>query len=808
MKNDIFLSKDSNEKWRKDIQFFPILYIHAMNGFGKTSQAQIFAKENFRCFELFDMNKAKSLEQMRERLIYDSDNIDMIIIDSAEKLIDRSEQEALLELLLLIVETSGKIKAMVLSTGELPSYLLPLKLSKQLVVEDKVTLILQTREIFQLLKNDVRFSRFQELELQKYATRCTEFSSGYPFATLVYIERIAEHAFEEEVALSFAKSDLKSVFEYELNRQLEVYAKLEEQELRDFVKRLFIRLSVYQSFTKEHAKKIMGYEHAEIVLEFLVRYGYLEKIEADLYSFEPNFYRYLWDELIELAEIEGDDLLEIAGLVMEEECNYRGALRCYYTTKNYEKVVEILIYLSENADGCEFAAICDQYIKELPSEIGRENPRFIGAKALIDAYSMRSQAFGNSLTYLKELAGKKEGKISEEAKYAYVRTVIATPIGSAEKLKDSFFYFLDYIRKNGIRFEHIMPTGNMPTLINGGLDLLPWARENKMVQLAIKKSAEIIIGYEFIGCYDIIMGELDYERNQKVDALKRLTKGANEANRDGSIRAQYTAAGVMARLFQSENQQEKAIEALNNIHRKANKEKKKELLPNIRANKMILALLTGNSKTYNTWCAKSAPNEFAAFYITARFELFIKAKVYIAQEKYLSALHIIEILEEYATICNRKYFLIQINVLKAIIYSRRGEEWESYLIQAMKAAEKYKIIRVLADEGAPLLHLFQQVNWSQYNVNNDFVDSVQIEMETMAKYYPLYLQSSKKMNELTKKETEVLLCVARGYTNSEIAKIMGVNIGTIKFHIANIMRKYDVGNRVLLAKIAREEGIS
>ena len=59
---------------------------------------------------------------------------------------------------------------------------------------------------------------------------------------------------------------------------------------------------------------------------------------------------------------------------------------------------------------------------------------------------------------------------------------------------------------------------------------------------------------------------------------------------------------------------------------------------------------------------------------------------------------------------------------------------------------------------------------------------------------------------LTDREEEVLLAVARGRTNQEIAKDLHISLSTVKTHLANLMGKLEVRNRVEIAIWAYETG--
>lgn len=59
---------------------------------------------------------------------------------------------------------------------------------------------------------------------------------------------------------------------------------------------------------------------------------------------------------------------------------------------------------------------------------------------------------------------------------------------------------------------------------------------------------------------------------------------------------------------------------------------------------------------------------------------------------------------------------------------------------------------------------------------------------------------------LTSREEEVLLAVARGWTNHEIAEKMHISISTVKTHTASLMSKLNARNRVEIAMWTYETG--
>ena len=66
--------------------------------------------------------------------------------------------------------------------------------------------------------------------------------------------------------------------------------------------------------------------------------------------------------------------------------------------------------------------------------------------------------------------------------------------------------------------------------------------------------------------------------------------------------------------------------------------------------------------------------------------------------------------------------------------------------------------------------------------------------------------SAEPLEPLTSREEEILIPVAKGWTNHEIADEMHISISTVKTHLASLMRKIGARNRVEIAMWAYESG--
>jgi DNA-binding NarL/FixJ family response regulator len=125
---------------------------------------------------------------------------------------------------------------------------------------------------------------------------------------------------------------------------------------------------------------------------------------------------------------------------------------------------------------------------------------------------------------------------------------------------------------------------------------------------------------------------------------------------------------------------------------------------------------------------------------------------------------------------------------------------DDYVHGALKAGARGFLLK---DAGAELL--VQAIRAAR---SGDALISPSITGRLLAKFADLgYDTAPAQPHEpLTAREEQVILTVARGRTNSEIADELCISLSTVKTHLASLMQKLEARNRVEIAMWAYETG--
>jgi LuxR family maltose regulon positive regulatory protein len=183
-------------------------------------------------------------------------------------------------------------------------------------------------------------------------------------------------------------------------------------------------------------------------------------------------------------------------------------------------------------------------------------------------------------------------------------------------------------------------------------------------------------------------------------------------------------------------------------------------------------------------------------------------RVYLAQERFEEAHHILNRMAGETVEANRWGRLLEVRLLQALAYYAQGNLIQALplLAEALRLGEKGRYVRLFADEGRPMADLLRQAKSRGSGINPVYIDKLlaAIEQEPLPAVRPIEplpvpirpkAPPAPLIEPLSERELEVLRLVAEGYSNREIADKLYITVGTAKTHTINIYRKLEVNSR-------------
>jgi LuxR family maltose regulon positive regulatory protein len=151
----------------------------------------------------------------------------------------------------------------------------------------------------------------------------------------------------------------------------------------------------------------------------------------------------------------------------------------------------------------------------------------------------------------------------------------------------------------------------------------------------------------------------------------------------------------------------------------------------------------------------------------------------------------------------RRSVLIELLILEALAAQGMKDfpAALSHLGEALQLAAPGRFIRLFLDQGAPLGMLLQRLLLAG--------DGDAFARELLAAFRIAPASASLALPEpLTPKEEKIAECLARDWSNQQIADALFISLNTVKTHVKSIYRKLGVSSRQEAAERLRQSALS
>jgi LuxR family transcriptional regulator, maltose regulon positive regulatory protein len=312
----------------------------------------------------------------------------------------------------------------------------------------------------------------------------------------------------------------------------------------------------------------------------------------------------------------------------------------------------------------------------------------------------------------------------------------------------------------------------------------------------------------------VAMGKLLYEWADLDSAEDRLTEGVRLAERTGQIGSLVDGYVSLSRLKQAQGDTDGALEAAREAERLARSSGVGQLVVEVAAWKLQLRLARGElAAATSEWERVSVGDDDPIF--VREIEQISRARLLVACGEHEEALRLLADLREAAQAVGRTGREIEILALEALVLQAKGkkERAVSTLTQALALGEPEGYVRTFVDEGSKMAALISEALEAQQRgrlyppnrVSAHYLMKLHAALEQEAS--DIASPGAVLPEPLSERELEVLVLLAAGKSNRQIASELFVALSTVKTHIKNIYGKLDVRNRTQAVLRAGELGL-
>ncbi|MBR4993605.1 MAG: hypothetical protein IKY04_05090 [Lachnospiraceae bacterium] len=705
----------------------------------------------------------------------------IVIIEDAQWL----EEGPCTDYIKKLLYTPG-IQVLVLTRGCFPDYLA--------IEELNLGIMRITEEDFRLGPDEIReFFEQRGVEISEDDLgKVTRISNGHPIVTF-YFARHMEHGEPYSEELRAAVRD--DCFHFWDTTLFETWS----DEFKEFA----LSICPYDSFTLPMALAVTGNPNVGKVIEYCRKVMSQINYGADgVYSIRPEFRRYyVWKRNLVWDDKKNKENYMKAAIYYESNKDLGNALKFYEMAGSTGDIRRNLI---ENAklDPCNGHYIeAKKYYLALPEEEVMKEPVLIAALSMLSdllADAKKSEEWYQKLVaFEKDKTNPKEKR--SEAKIWIPYLEITLPHKGVKGIIGILKSVFSLGKKGDFTFPEMSVTGDMPTIMNGGLDFGEWSKNDTQIAKLLKVPIEGVVGKYGNGLISISLAESGFEKAtlSSYEVLRRCNDGYEAASHGGKAEMCFVAAGILCKQHILDGRLDAARRVFNGFKEKVLTEKADRLKPNMDAFEAWLNLYSGDANVTKTYI-ESVVDIRREFSIMDRYRQLVKAKCLVSENRTEEALDILSILRAYFISYERNIHYIECEILTAVIlYRRKDPNWREHLLNALKKGFEYRFIRYFSIEGAAILPMLKEIKASEIGKGAaDYLEEITEEAAFVAGTYPDYLLYIPKPDvSLTKRETVILSMLCRGMSMEDICEELDITYDGLKKHNRNIYRKLGAKNR-------------
>ena len=457
---------------------------------------------------------------------------------------------------------------------------------------------------------------------------------------------------------------------------------------------------------------------------------------------------------------------------------------------------------------------CRQYFGDLTDDVYMRNPGLLTVSILIEAMAGRLEDIDKLMEPLGKTPEDLTGYVCTPIDIARIMLEIVLPQTDDRQFIQKVTYLAKALESPSNR---LALTACRPSVINGFRDMTMHCPGMEEKEKEICQAIDVFYGNSGKGVYEVALAEWKYETGEMFNSLLKLASIIPILEDEKDVRCLFAAYVLQMRILVIKGQTRNDSEIFEKIRDKVTKHHYDELKQSLDAVICLYHCYEADYDYVENWLENTAPNENGEVFLMDMYCYLVKMRCYLLTGKYMLTTLLAKKMINYLRQSYRPHDMCECLLLSAIACLKAGDEDNavSEFEQALSIGEQYGYVRLFADEGQVVIELIKlykekrkATNQEGHKIfNEDWLKKIRGHAIEVANRYPNYLKTrQEEYAHLTKTERQIVLLMAAGLPNEDIASQMDKKEKTIKFHITNIFSKLHVKNRQQAINRAREIG--
>jgi len=300
------------------------------------------------------------------------------------------------------------------------------------------------------------------------------------------------------------------------------------------------------------------------------------------------------------------------------------------------------------------------------------------------------------------------------------------------------------------------------------------------------------------------LGNLLREWNDLEPAETQLNEGI-ELVRNLGVIGTLDGYIALARVKQAQGKPREAQQVMDTVHKIATRfdaSDLDDLMVDLHRARLWLVQnqVDAAERWHSEWVARRNKNDESLPYVLQELDQILHARILLARGEAEGCMRVARQRQKDADKLGRTGVVLETLILQCLAASVQGNKEQALhtLEQALSIAEPEEYLRIFLDEGPPMAQLLYQA--AELGIHREYVGRI-------LSAFPPIRESQQLIEPLSQRELEVLLILAQGSSNKEVARRLFISLPTVKWHTSNIYGKLGVQNRTQAVAKARALGL-